>query len=265
MVDCKAGVEDITIEYCMDGGGAKSNDSHYARSISMDGTACTVRWNIFKYIYGDGIRIGPQSYLNDINWVDSEPQTAYDRQIGTGHALYGNVFVGCVHEAINFLRESKRPGREMNQTAADQQVTCGNLADGYSDVSSPSDCPESVPTTDGVGHLAGESPWEDAPPAKTDVFNREGQYLHLEVAVQRETALTDTTFEVPVGVTNTGETTEEVAIALQGGGYVLDEQTVTVAPGQDQQAIVSGNLPTNGELAVTRNGQKVGSVYVHEA
>lgn len=264
LVDCKAGVEDVTIEYCMDGGGAKSNDSYYTRSVSMDGTGCTVRWNVFADIHGDGVRIGPQNYLNDIDWVDSEPQSEYDRQLGTGHAIYGNVFAGCTHEAINFLRESQRPGRDTNPTAADQQVICGNLADGYSDVSGPRDCPDGVPATDGVGHMAGESPWDDTPPTKTAAFERYGQHLHLEVRVHREAVPAGTTFEVPVTVTNTGAATEEVVVGFRSGEHRLDEETVTVAPGDDNRVTLTENLPPIGEVAVTRNGQKIGSVYVRE-
>lgn len=264
LVDCKAGVENVTIEHCIDGGGAKSNDSYYTRSISMDGKDCTIRWNIFKDIHGDGVRIGPQNYLNDIRWVKSEPQSEYDHQLGTGHAVYDNVFVGCVHDAINFLRESEVPGRDTNPTAADQQVICGNLADGYSDVSMQSDCPTSVPTSNGVGHLAGESPWKTAPPTKTEIFNQWGQDLHLKVTVQRETVPAGTTFEISVIVTNTGEVTEEVIIGLRTGEHLLDETRVNVSPNQDQQVTFSENLPPIGELEITRNGQKIGSVYVRD-
>lgn len=103
-VDCKAGVQNVTIEYCTDGGGLKTNDSYYGRSISMDGVGCTVRWNVFRDMNGDGVRIGPQNYLSGLNYVDSEPQTEFERRLGTEHAIYGNVFTDCTRDAVNFLR-----------------------------------------------------------------------------------------------------------------------------------------------------------------
>ena len=261
LVDCKAGVENVTIEYCFDGGGAKSNDSYYTRSISMDGTDCTVRWNVFRDIYGDGIRIGPQNFLNDTNWVDSEPETEYDRQLGKGHSIYGNVFVGCVHEAINFLRESKRPGRETNPTEEDQRVFCGNLIDGYSDGNPTIECGD-VPTSDSVGHLGGESPWDGTPPTKTGVFEQYGQDLHLDVKVHRETAPTNTEFEVPITITNNGEETSQAVLELRIREYLLDEETVTIPPGSEQEVSLSEKSSHPNEIEVTRNRQKVGAVHV---
>jgi hypothetical protein len=201
--------------------------------------------------------------LTDLNWVDSEPQTEYERQLGTDHAIYGNVFVGCAHDAINFLRESKRPGRATNPTEEDQRVLCGNLIDGYSDGNPTTDCGD-VPASDGVGHLGGESPWEGTPPTKTDVFEQYGQDLHLDVKVHKETAPTHTEFEVPVTITNTREDSSHPALELRIDEHVLAEETVTVPPGTEQDVSLSAELSHSNEIEVTRNRQKVGAVYVFD-
>lgn len=262
LVDCKAGTENITIEYCTDGGGAKSNDSYYTRAISMDGTGCTIRWNVFRDIHGSGVRIGPQNYLNDINFVDSEPQTEYDHRLGTNHAIYENVFTGYTQEAVNFLRESQRPGRDTNPTQSDQRVICGNLYDGYSDGTPTNECTGSVPTSNGVGHLGGESPWGGPAPTKTTIFERHAQDLDLDVTVQKETVPTNTTFELPITITNNGEEAHEVTVRLRIHDYLVNEATVTVPAGEDQEITFTEHLPQVNDLEITRNGQKIASVRV---
>lgn len=264
LVDCKAGVENVTIEYCTDGGGAKSNDSYYTRSISMDGMSCTVRWNIFRDIHGYGVRIGPQSYISDINFVDSEPQTEYDRRLGTNHAIYGNVFAGCTSDAIDFLRESMRPGRATNPLPEDQRVFCGNLYDGHSDGHSAAENCGDGPTSEGIGHLGGASPWEGIPPKKEDLFEEIATAQHLKVTVHT-TTVSPGPFEIPVTVANNSDTADDVTLGLRTGEHLLTETTVQVPAGGARDATLTENLDQTIELGIMRNGQKVGSVQITDS
>ena len=263
MVDCKVGTQNITIEYCTDGGGAQSKDSYYSRSISMDGYGCTMRWNTLRGAEGHGIRIGPQAFLNDSTeqFIDQEPQSEFERKMGTDHAVFGNVFTGNTSDAIDFLRESKRPGRNSNPLPEDQRTLCGNVYDAYSDGNPGTTCGDGVPAGDGVGHLGGDSPWDGPAPTKTEVFEEYAQDQHLDVTVHEDTVPTNTDFDVPITVRNTDDTPHEVVLRL-GPQWELDERTVTVPPGETRQITLNQNLPNPEKLDITRNGQKIGRIYV---
>lgn len=170
LVDCKEGVENVTVEYCTDGGGVQSDDSYYSQCINLGGRRCTVRWNVIQNAIGSGIEIGPWGFISNPEFL-SEPQTALERQLGKEHAIYDNVFTGNTFDAIDFLRESEQPGQELNPLPADQQVLCGNLIDGYSDATPAKTCSAELPSGDGVGHLGGDSPWDGAPPQKKRFFH----------------------------------------------------------------------------------------------
>jgi hypothetical protein len=260
LVDCKAGVENITIEYCTDGGGVQSNDSYYSRAISMDAHNCTIRWNIINGPDGDCVRIGPQGYLSDINWVDSEPQTQFERKLGTGHSIYGNVFTGYTHEALNFLRESKRPGRDTNPRPEDQRVICNNLYDGYSDADLSMTCPSGVPSESGVGRLGGDSPWNSTAPTMREAFDQRALGTNLETTVETQSSTADAGINVSITSTNTGNTIKEVTFELRGRSHLLESSMVEITPGETRNIDFVLSLPDSVEVAVTRNGQKIGSV-----
>lgn len=94
-----------------------------------------MRWNTVRDAEGHGVRIGPQDFLNDAAEysIDEVPQTEFERTMGTEHAVYGNVFTGNTGDAVDFLRESKRPGRESNPLPEDQRTLCGNPYDAFTD------------------------------------------------------------------------------------------------------------------------------------
>jgi hypothetical protein len=263
LVDCKAGVENVTIEYCTDAGGLESEDSHYTRAISMDGRDCTIRWNVFRDIAAYGVQIGPQALLSGLNFIDKEPQTAYERTLGTGHAIYGNVFAGCRMDAVNLLRESARPGRETNPRSDDQRLLCNNLLDGYSDVTLDEDCTESHPTSEVVGHLGGESPWSAPPPTRQEVFDRYRSNTYLSLSVDQQSVPVNTSYEVDVTITNDSESSVEVDVSLRVEEFVLDEGSRTVPAGGERRFTLSeSGRPKPGEVDVMLNGQKHGRVRV---
>ncbi|PSP94727.1 hypothetical protein BRC91_04560 [Halobacteriales archaeon QS_4_62_28] len=272
LVDIKAGVENVTIEYCTDGGSAQSNDSYFSRSITVDGHRCTIRWNVIRDAAGFGVRIGPQSFMSSFDdegqlvaesVLDTKPQTEFERRFGKEHAIYGNVFAGNSHDAIGFYREGRRPGRDSNPRPEDQRVLCGNLFDGYSDDAPGKSCHSDISSGDGVGHLGGDSPWNGDTPTKEDVFSRYAMAKHLDVTVAASNVPTNTDIAATITLTNEGDSHEEVVLRFRVREHVLTTETVSVPVGETREAqLTEGGLPNPEEVSITRNGQKVGFVRV---
>jgi hypothetical protein len=269
LVDCKAGVENITVEYCTDGGGAQTHQGPYSRAVSLDGYDCTIRWNDLRNVEGDGVRVGPQRFIGDIERIE-DPETDVERQMGKAHDIYGNVFTGCIHEGINFLRESLDPGRDSNPLPEDQRALCGNLSDGYDDALDGI-CPSDLPAGDGVGHLGGDSPWEGDAPTTEDVLSEHGRARDLDTTVTAADVSTNTEIEADVTVTNNGTDAVEVKFRLQVDvRFELDTETITISPGETWEKTLreSSGLPDPVEVIVTRNvreardPQKIGGLQV---
>lgn len=262
LVDCKAGIENVTVEYCTDGGGVQSNDSYYSRSVSMDGRQCTIRWNVIRDAAGYGVRIGPQSFMSNTEFL-AEPQTDLERLMGKDHAIYHNVFARNPFDAIGFLRHEKRPGRDSNPLPEDQRVLCGNLFDGYSDDAPGKACPPDLPSSAGVGHLGGDSPWEGARPSKERVFSQHAKGKHLDVTVDADSVPTNTDTEATITVTNNGDDPEEVVFRLRIHDRILATETVTISDSEPREVqLTVDGVRFSGEISITRNGQKIGFVRV---
>lgn len=263
LVDCKIGTRNVTIEYCTDAGGAQSEDSYYQSAISLDGRECTVRWNVIQDAFGNGIQIGPNALLSSPGeFVNAEPETEFEQRMGKAHAIYGNVFTGCKHEAVNFHRESAYPGRNSNPLPEDQRVLCGNLYDGYSDASPADACPEDLPTGDGVGHLGDNSPWPGTAPSREEVFEQHATAPHLDVTVHEDTIPAGRPIEIPVTISNNADTADDVVLGLRVREHLLTEETVTVPAGDEREITLTESLNQTLELEVMRNEQKIGSVYL---
>jgi hypothetical protein len=267
LVDCKEGTRNITIEYCTDAGGIQSDDSFYSQSVTLNGRSCTVRWNIIRNAKGSGVGIGPWGFISAFEDSSgtflAEPQTDKERQMGTDHAIYGNVFTGNRNDAIDFLRASARPGQDTNPLPEDQYALCGNLYDGYTDGAPGSSCPSTLPSGDGVGHLGGDSPWDGTAPTKEAVFSQHTTNANLNVSVIAEDVPAQTEIEATVTVENTGTRSERVVVRLRNHGYLITNKTVTVPAGETRDIqLTSGGLSAPKELAITLNGQKVEPIHV---
>jgi hypothetical protein len=264
-VDCKEGVSNVTIEYCTDAGGIQSEDSPFSTAITLRGFDCTVRWNIIQDAKGSGIEIGPWGTLSNPYFI-GEAETESDRKMGTGHAIYGNVFTGNAFGAIDFLRESKVPGRETNPSPEDQRLLCGNFVDAYSDGNPETECDSEHPPVDGVGHLGGESPWDGTAPTAAETLTRDAQDSRLDVDVETTTATVNETMEIPVSVANNGENTAEVELELRLGNFVFDTHQLTVPSGDRRRTTFSSGAPNEpAEVSLQRNGQKVAAIEVRES
>jgi hypothetical protein len=262
LVDIKEGTENITVEYCTNGGGTQSDASYYSQSITLRGRGCTVRWNVLRDAAGSGVEIGPWGFMSDPQFM-GEPETDYERGLGKGHAIYGNVFTGNSFDAVDFMRESRQPGHETNPLPEDQRALCGNLFDGYSDGSPGTDCAADLPAGDGVGHRGGDSPWDGDAPTKEEAFSAHAMGRDLETSVDADSVPTDTPFEPTVTVTNTGDESTEVVLRLRTKEFELDTETVTVGTGETREVtLYSGGLPDPAEVSITRNGQRIGAVRV---
>lgn len=265
LVDCKEGVSDVTVEYCTDAGGIQSDDSVFSTAITLRGFDCTVRWNVIQDAEGSGIEIGPWGTMTNPDFL-GEPETDFERRLGTGHAIYGNVFTGNTLDAIDFLRESAVPGQETNPLPEDQRMICDNLVDAYSDGTPSKKCDSGHPLTDGVGHLGGESPWNGTAPTTDEILVRDAQNPHLNVEVETTTATVNGSLEIPVSVTNKGEDTAEVELELRVGDYVFDTRRLTVPSNETRQMMFSSGAPSAPtEVSLLRNGQKVAGIEVRDA
>lgn len=262
LVDCKAGVENITIEYCTDAGGAQADDTWNQPGIKLDGRDVTVRWNIINGVQGDGIQIGPQNFMSDMDFP-SQPGTDFEKQFGKDNAIYGNVLTDYTLDAVNFLRESIRPGRETNPAPADQRALCDNRFDGYSDADPGESCPTDVPAGDGVGHLGGDSPWSGGPTSAQNAFTQYANGLYLDVTVHVETIPRETPFEIPITVANSGDDPADIALGVRFRARELANTEGTVPAGETREYQLTGdNLPPRNKLVVSRNDQKVAIVRI---
>jgi hypothetical protein len=200
-----------------------------------------------------------------------DPETDVERRMGKDHDIYGNVFTGCIHEGINFLRESLDPGRESNPLPEDQHALCDNVSDGYDDALTDV-CPSDLPAGEGVGHLGGDSPWEGDAPTKEDVLSGHGRARELDTTVTAADVPTETEIEADVTVTNNGTDTVEVTFRLQVDvRFEIDTKTVTLSPGETRDVTLrDSGLPDPVEVIVTRNvretrdPQKIGGLQITE-
>jgi len=65
------------------------------------GYHCTIRWDVIQDAKGSVIEIGPWIYLSSLGEFLEKPETEFQRQFGTGNAIYGNVFTGNKTDAID--------------------------------------------------------------------------------------------------------------------------------------------------------------------
>lgn len=271
LVDCKTGVENITIEYCTDAGGAQADDSWNQPAIKLDGNDVTIRWNIINGVQGDGIQIGPGVYMSGFTndgepiyeyGLDSVPETDFERQMGKDNTIHENVITSCERDAVNFRRQSRRPGRDSNPSPADQRVLCGNQYDGYTDGEPGKPCPTELASSKGIGHLAGDSPWDGDPPSIDQAFSKHESIAQFDVTVGKDAVTTSEEFEIPVTVTNNGTDSEEITLSLMINQHELSSKTVTVDPNHQQDVTLTEMLGNEDEIQIMMNGLKVGSVQL---
>lgn len=143
LVQTKPGVQDITIEYCTDGGGTQIWREGTSSSVFFECHRATIRWSILKDGEGAGVSIGSP-------WATKDDATEAEQKSGNLNSVYGNRIFGFEEEALRFPH---------TQSQEDQRYVCNNDYDGKTDGNPAKSCPDSLPSGDGIGHLGGDSPW----------------------------------------------------------------------------------------------------------
>lgn len=153
IVNAKLGTHDITVEYCTDGGGSKNNESYPTAAVRLQSYDATVRWCDLRNGEGWGVYVGSTFARDAQDREAGAGLTESERRGGTDNAIYGNRVTGFGAEAFAF------PLSDQGQTPSAQRRLCGNQYDGPTHGQPGADCPDSVPTGDGIGHIGGDSPW----------------------------------------------------------------------------------------------------------
>lgn len=171
LVDVKGGCHNILIEYCTDAGGAgrylppgKGDELSGERAIKLAGRECTLRWNVIENSNGYGVQVGQWGAAQRNRYEEASgrpfPEELYDS--GRKNSIYGNRIVDYGELAIGYLTvHTEGEGDHIAEDYGpdDQRHVCGNTINGPTHGNPDKACPGSVPTTETIGHLGGESPW----------------------------------------------------------------------------------------------------------
>lgn len=258
LVDTKPGTENVTVEYCTDGGGSWSSVDWDTSSLILKGHRCTVRWNRLQDGHGNGLKIGRE-------FTDSAPDDEFRDKVATENEIYGNEILGFDDDAVSFY-----PGSEAGQGPEHQAVYCGNTVEGRATGEPEGACSENVPTTDRVGHVGGNSPWtgkslpESTGPGEIDRSDNEGPEPDFSVSggLESETATVGDRITILATVENSGGE-GSIELTVETEGTVVGQKLVTVSADSEVTTEVRTNpAPSPGTYTFTLNGEEVGEVTV---
>ncbi|WP_157971613.1 hypothetical protein [Halorussus litoreus] len=169
LVDVKAGCHDVLIEYCTDAGGAgryvlDGHDATDEPSMHLGGRECTLRWNVIEGSHGQGVEVAAWGLANPDDFAEHKglPYPEELRDHGRANSIYGNRITEYGGLAIRYpvVYPDDGPSHVAERYGADdQRVVCGNAIDGPTHGKPDSTCDGDVPTTERIGHLGGDSPW----------------------------------------------------------------------------------------------------------
>lgn len=246
LVDIKPGTENVTVEYCTDGGGSYNNKDWSARSIAVRGHAATVRWNRLQDGEDDGIGLG--------SGHNNTPENELQERAGEDNEIYGNEIFGFGGKSIRFPYISDGPG----QAPEDQATICGNTVEPPADGAPGVGCSGDVPTTDQIGHVGGDGPWPDEtlPAVPSPEFT-------VRPTLERETVAVDDQVVVTVAIGNTGRASGTKSLELTANGSVVATDSVRIPAGETVETeLRSGPAPEPGTFDIELNGEPVGEVTV---
>lgn len=169
LVDVKAGCHDVLVEYCTDGGGAgryvlDGNDPTSETAFHLGGREITLRWNVVENSNGQGVEVGSWGVTHREEF-EREKGLPYHEDLfdhGRANAIYGNRIVDSAGLAIQYpivYPEGGEPHVAEEYGPDEQAVVCGNEIEGPTHGNPEGACDQLVPTTERIGHLGGESPW----------------------------------------------------------------------------------------------------------
>jgi len=281
LVDCKTGVENVTIEYCTDAWGAEKDDGiERTQIINMGGYNCTVRWNLLRGSRGYGIEINgglmrPEYGELSWRWSYATPETEFEENIGTENAVYGNVITEYTQTAVYFQQVHRMRDVDGRVDPENQRHVCGNTIDGPTDGSPDAECDAELPAGEGIGHLGGDSPWRDEPGDLDDVMDEVGRPdFSFESTLHTDSVGVETPLRVETEVRNDGDVRGRTWARLAVDDVEADRKQVTLDPGQsttaefESQVIEEFTVPagsTGEEMAVSLNDERFDSVQVNSA
>ncbi|RQG89628.1 hypothetical protein EA473_21705 [Natrarchaeobius chitinivorans] len=190
LVDVKPGAENVTIEYCTDGGGSQNDLDRPATSVNLAGYDCTLRWCLIQDGEGNAVNVGRE--------VEDSPDDEIAEQVGTENAIYGNEISGFGDGwGLGFS-----PGSDAGQGPEHQAIICGNNIEGRVAGNPESDCPEDVPTGEGIGHTGGDPEAIRATISEFEPPNMESpdQSSSADLLLYAATALATASMFVPYSV-----------------------------------------------------------------
>jgi hypothetical protein len=121
-------------------------------------------------------------------------------------------------------------------------------------------CESELPSGDGVGHLGGDSPWDNDSLTRQEVFERNALATDLETTVETSSAPAGERFEATITMTNNGDSSMQVILRLRVTDSLLESATVTIPAGETRISDFGHTLPDPNEVSITRNGQRIGTV-----
>lgn len=148
IADAKLGTENILIEYCTTVGAVSDPQTGGGTGLHIGGENSIARWNVIKRSSPTGIFVG--------NWGEPDERVP---NAGTNNSVYGNRVEGTFEKFTEVNSDVKDIAISRELSEDDFTYYCGNAFDGDVDGDPGKPCPDDVPTTDGIGHLGGDSPW----------------------------------------------------------------------------------------------------------
>lgn len=169
LVDVKAGCHNVLIEYCTDGGGAgryllEGHDPTNETAFSLRGRENTLRWNIVENSNGQAVEVASWGVahrerfeqINDLPY----PEELFDH--GRANSIYGNRLTDNAGLAVQYpiiYPDDGEPYIAEGYGPDEQTHVCGNVINGETHGKPTKECPETLPDTETIGHLGGNSPW----------------------------------------------------------------------------------------------------------
>lgn len=144
LVDVKIGCHDVTIEYCTSVNARLPSDNDNAGVVHLGGRDVTFRWNRIESAAFNAVHVGNYGKYRASIPHPNAPEA------GTDNEIYGNEFVGSGADAVIYTHETSEE---------EQTLVCGNRVTGGTEGTPGTQCPDSIPEGDGVGHTGGASPW----------------------------------------------------------------------------------------------------------
>jgi len=169
MVDVKGGAHDVLIEYCTTANGGEyileGHDRDSECVVHLGGRDCVLRWCDIKSSQGQAVEVASWGPAHPERFEENTgvelPDTA--DTFGIENSIYGNRFVNYAGLAVQYpivYPDDGDPHIAEGFGPDEQAHICDNTIDGPTHGTPTKACDADRPTTDQIGHLGGDSPWD---------------------------------------------------------------------------------------------------------